>query len=407
MSDLLTSLQQQQAQQQTRTESFQGQIVAPPNMSTHERRISVLEAKVARLLAGSANATASIPSSKQASQKQDQLQTSPAFQSPALGRPQSSSSFAPPPHNSPQWHHSAQPSHLADTLASHSPASSHAAEGNVALGLITGAAQHTLPPLPMSNATAATVVAGATSSPAIPGSPWLRSAAPSLPHLPGNAKRGLSDGCDLDDAPGSDPLLACDSSDSASFGTGARKRQKTADDDAEPLDMFTSGAISDEEAVLCFDSYFATMSGANLHASANSSSSGAAPQRQVSLNFHETRSRSPFLFMTLVAIGARAISHEYTYQLCVDGAMRLAQGTLLPGRRLLTLLDLKAYLLLAVYNGLTGVTGHMASLTNLMGLPTALVEFARLSDEEKRSSKGEDLTIRGRMFLLSYCWASM
>lgn len=64
-------------------------------------------------------------------------------------------------------------------------------------------------------------------------------------------------------------------------------------------------------------------------------------------------------------------------------------------------------MLLSLYNGMPDLMSHGITLTYRFGAPTALLEFERLSEEDKKGKKGRILVRRGRTFLVSFLWTSL
>ncbi|GAA5955979.1 hypothetical protein JCM10213_006525, partial [Rhodosporidiobolus nylandii] len=224
-----------------------------------------------------------------------------------------------------------------------------------------------------------------------------------------------------------DPLLATPASGaSASF---------------EP-DFIARGVVSEEEAQMCFESYHLTF--------AHAPTSAAPPQTH--LPFDETRRRSPLFLATVISIGARSLSRFDTFHATYREAMRLAHLTFLPyadgGEDLsqlepdsppgpaglgnggasyipfvpfgapgsdaadapkprLRTLSLKALMLLGLYHAMPELLVHVWMLGYRFVLPTALLEFDELSEEEKASKVGRTLLNRGRVFLVGYLWLAL
>lgn len=183
---------------------------------------------------------------------------------------------------------------------------------------------------------------------------------------------------------------------------------------ASAYDFIARGLVTEEEASLCFESYFLTFA----HPSATPSSLESDPhapvkplngiQRPIRLPFGETRARSSLLLATLISIGARSLNRFDTYKTTLREAIRLCHATFLsePGEEP-TSLDLKGIMLLSLYNGLPELMSHGITLSYRFGMPTALLEYERLSREEKSSKKGLVLLRRGRTFLVSFLWTSL
>jgi hypothetical protein len=131
-------------------------------------------------------------------------------------------------------------------------------------------------------------------------------------------------------------------------------------------------------------------------------------QRPIRLPFGETRARSSLLLATLISIGARSLNRFDTYKTTLREAIRLCHATFLsePGEEP-TSLDFKGIMLLSLYNGLPELMSHGITLSYRFGMPTALLEYERLTKEEKRSKKGLVLLRRGRTFLVSFLWTSL
>ncbi|GAA5992211.1 hypothetical protein JCM11641_001016 [Rhodosporidiobolus odoratus] len=200
-------------------------------------------------------------------------------------------------------------------------------------------------------------------------------------------------------------------------------------------DFIARGLVSEEEAAMCFESYHFTF--------AHSTTSLVSPQPH--LFFAETRRRSPFFLATVVSIGARSLSRFETFHASYKEAMRLAHLTFLPfadgGEDLsspshldpsslpssfipfvpfgapgsdaadapkprLSTLSLKALMLLALNHSLPELFVHVFMLGYRFVLPTSLLEFEKLTEEEKMSEKGRELINRGRVFLVWYLWTA-
>ncbi|KAK4049273.1 hypothetical protein OIV83_004209 [Microbotryomycetes sp. JL201] len=180
------------------------------------------------------------------------------------------------------------------------------------------------------------------------------------------------------------------------------KRQKTTCSG----DFISRGLVSEEEAMLCFESYFVTFPHPSGDVS-NGANGKPKQDRPIRLPFRETRSRSPLLLATLVSIGARSLSRFSTYKTTLNEAIDLCHDTILcdPGNEP-TSLDLKGMMLLSLYNGMPDLMGHGIALSYKFGMPTALLEFEALSPDEQASHKGQVLVRRGRAFLIAFLWTS-
>ena len=130
--------------------------------------------------------------------------------------------------------------------------------------------------------------------------------------------------------------------------------------------------------------------------------------RAIRLPFAETRARSPLLFATIISMGARSLSRFDTYQATLNEAIRLCHGTFLvgPGEEP-TSLDLKGMMLLSLYNGMPDLMSHAITLSYRFKTPTALLEFEKMSEEDKAGKKGLTLVRRGRTFIVSFLWTSL
>ncbi|GAA5886798.1 hypothetical protein JCM6882_005895 [Rhodosporidiobolus microsporus] len=201
----------------------------------------------------------------------------------------------------------------------------------------------------------------------------------------------------------------------------------------EEPDFIARGMVTEEEAAMCFNSYHLTFE------TSSSSSAFALPQTHIS--FEETRRRSPLFLATVISIGARSLSRFDTFHATYREAMRLAHLTFLPyadGGEDLTQLDpssppsrsyipfvpfgapgsdaadapkprlstlsLKALMLLALYHSMPELLVHVWMLGGRFIMPTALLEFERLSKEEKATKAGRELVNKGRVFLTGYLW---
>ncbi|GAA5838796.1 hypothetical protein JCM11251_006741 [Rhodosporidiobolus azoricus] len=216
-----------------------------------------------------------------------------------------------------------------------------------------------------------------------------------------------------------DPLLPLGGSMGASAGV------------AEP-DFIARGMVTEEEAAMCFNSYHLTFE------TTTSNLNGPPPLTHIS--FEETRRRSPLFLATVISIGARALSRFDTFHATYREAMRLAHLTFLPyadGGEDLTQLDptsspssyipfvpfgapgsdaadapkprvsslsLKALALIALYHSMPELLVHVWMLGGRFVMPTALLEFERLSEEEQKSPAGRVLVNQGRFFLTGYLW---
>ncbi|GAA6031363.1 hypothetical protein JCM8097_005624 [Rhodosporidiobolus ruineniae] len=205
-------------------------------------------------------------------------------------------------------------------------------------------------------------------------------------------------------------------------------------------DFIARGVISEEEAQMCFDSYHLTF--------ATGPSTAGIPQTHIP--FDETRRRSPLFLATVISIGARSLSRYATFHATYREAMRLAHLTFLPyadGNDDLSQLDpssppyssaaansagssytpfvpygapgsdsadapkprmstlsLKALMLLALYHSMPELLVHVYMLGFRFILPSALQDFERMSDEEKKGKAGRTLVNRGRVMLVGYLW---
>ncbi|GAA5876989.1 hypothetical protein JCM1840_007091 [Sporobolomyces johnsonii] len=176
----------------------------------------------------------------------------------------------------------------------------------------------------------------------------------------------------------------------------ARHRDKRWRGEAGEPDFIARGVVSEEEATLCFESYFLTFA----------TTSSLNEQRH--LTFSETRARSPLFLATVISIGARSLSRFDTFHATLREAHHLAQETmiLVDDASELSLLGLKSILLLGLYHAMPQLLLASMFLGHRMGLSTALQEFDELSEEEKQSKKGRALISKGRIFFVSYTWTA-
>lgn len=176
-------------------------------------------------------------------------------------------------------------------------------------------------------------------------------------------------------------------------GRGAFKRLREGEFDPTMDDFITRGEIAEDEAQLCFDSYLATL---------NTPPSPQVPQ--IDMSFARERQRSPLLLATLVAIGARAISHTTSYSVSLREATRLARLTVLNSA---SPTDLKALMLLSSYTGQSGLCGLVAEKLGQTDLPKALLMARDLAEELKGSDQARILVRQGRTFLVFCIWAAL
>ncbi|BGP09768.1 hypothetical protein JCM10049v2_005641 [Rhodotorula toruloides] len=220
----------------------------------------------------------------------------------------------------------------------------------------------------------------------------------------------------------------------------------------EEKDFIARGLVSEEEAQMCFESYHLTFAPQGL-----SNSPSDVPH----LSFDETRRRSPFFLCVVVSIGARALSRFDTFHATYREAMRLARlcfiptaffgesnphvHTIPPGADIapsssnaedflfptfsntaktspvsangapdpnsmleprLSTLSLKALFLLGLYHSLPELLAHswMAGWRYLW--PSAVLDFERLSEEEKRGPVGRRLINVSRVGFIGWLWVS-
>ncbi|KAK4047443.1 hypothetical protein OIO90_006188 [Microbotryomycetes sp. JL221] len=181
-------------------------------------------------------------------------------------------------------------------------------------------------------------------------------------------------------------------------------------------DFIARGLVSEDEAMLCFESYFVTFpqpQGDATNVSINSSEENGNQEskkpadRALRLPFRETRSHSSLLLATIISIGARSLSRFATYKATLAEAIALCHDTILcdPGHEPSSL-DLKGMMLLSLYNGMPDLMGHGIALSYKFNMPMALLEYEALSEEDKVSQKGQILVRRGRGFLIAFLWTS-
>lgn len=176
-------------------------------------------------------------------------------------------------------------------------------------------------------------------------------------------------------------------------GRGQFKRLREGEYDPGMEDFVTRGEIGEDEARLCFDSYLATL---------NTPPSPQVPQ--IDMSFARERQRSPLLLATLVAIGARAISHTTSYSVSLREATRLARLTVL---NTASPTDLKALMLLSSYTGQSGLCGLVAEKLGQTDLPKALLMARDLPQELMGSDQARILVRQGRTFLVFCIWAAL
>lgn len=73
----------------------------------------------------------------------------------------------------------------------------------------------------------------------------------------------------------------------------------------------------------------------------------------------------------------------------------------------LSTLSLKALMLLALYHSMPELLVHVYMLGYRFVLPTALLGFDKLSEEEKLSPAGRGMINQGRVFLTGYLWLAL
>ncbi|KAL8293237.1 hypothetical protein RQP46_000931 [Phenoliferia psychrophenolica] len=167
--------------------------------------------------------------------------------------------------------------------------------------------------------------------------------------------------------------------------------------EGDVVDFITRGEVTVEEATLCFDSYFL-----NYNLLNPSTPSLSLP---IHLPFPETRQASALLLATIVFIGARALSHYETSALALAEALRLCHYTFVPEQPP-NAIDFKAITLLSLYTGMEDLQAHAVAMAFELGLPTALLRYDRLSEEDKAGKEGASLIVNGRAFLISHMWTA-
>ncbi|KAM0754065.1 hypothetical protein T439DRAFT_322952 [Meredithblackwellia eburnea MCA 4105] len=163
-------------------------------------------------------------------------------------------------------------------------------------------------------------------------------------------------------------------------------------------DFITRGEVQEDEAMLCFESYFLNYNFLTDPAASNLS-------RPIHLSFEETRRVSPILLATVVFIGARSLSHFETSSLALAEALRLSHYTFL-GERPPREVEFKALTLLALYTGMDDLTSHVITMAYDLGMTEALLKYDKLSDEDKEGPIGEHLVLKGRAFFISHLWSA-
>ncbi|KAM0786579.1 hypothetical protein ACM66B_002035 [Microbotryomycetes sp. NB124-2] len=171
------------------------------------------------------------------------------------------------------------------------------------------------------------------------------------------------------------------------------KRPKTEEADAM-RDMIGRGLIAEDEAILCFDAYLATL---------NTPRDNRIPE--VPLSFEDIRTRSSFLLSVLISIGARAIAHTDSHRTAVVESVRLTQESLLLPTP--SILVIKALVFFSLYNGTSRYCGMVATTIDKLGLPPALFKLRDLADSERRSDKARELALHGRIFLTTWVWSCL
>ncbi|GAA5937645.1 Zn(II)2Cys6 transcription factor domain-containing protein [Sporobolomyces koalae] len=163
-------------------------------------------------------------------------------------------------------------------------------------------------------------------------------------------------------------------------------------------DFISRGVVTEEEAAMCYDSYFLTFA-------ANSPLSD-----QHHLSFVEVRRRSPMYLATIVSIGARSLSRVDTFHTCLREALQLAHEMFTPlndGTKQFAILSVKAITLLGLYYSLPHLLLASVMLSHRAGTRSALDEFEELSDEQKNSKIGRILAEKGRMMFISSIWGAL
>lgn len=208
---------------------------------------------------------------------------------------------------------------------------------------------------------------------------------------------------------------------------GVKKRKTSLNGDQVGLrsqggDLVSRGLLSEDEAIVCFESYFINFEKGNGPGQADSDdhSDGAKTAqhhqqdgpswlRTIHLPYEQTRRRSKLLWTTLVSIGARSLCHFETYHLALNEALHLCRQCLAPfsDDECCNDVDLRGIMLLAMYNSLEDLVPLGVSLSYRFGLHTALLEYEQLSQAEKSSDEGLRVISQGRTFLLAYFWTVM
>lgn len=169
-------------------------------------------------------------------------------------------------------------------------------------------------------------------------------------------------------------------------------------------DFITRGEVERDVALMCFESYFLSCSTSNT---------------RLSLDFSNTRERSPLLLATLIAIGARSLSNQ-CYEVALAEALRLAQKTffassiLSPSSPLSidplfepTTIDFKAMIILSLYQGQPSLVSWVADLCGRFKLETSLLHYSHSTIEQQRSAVGQRQVRDGRTFLVAWFFAGL
>ena len=203
-------------------------------------------------------------------------------------------------------------------------------------------------------------------------------------------------------------------------------------------DFITRGEVERDVALMCFESCVQLLrsvstdaddlAGTSSHVrhqvrpklqSAEVEADHRIADTRLSLDFSNTRERSPLLLATLIAIGARSLSNQ-CYEVALAEALRLAQKTffassiLSPSSPLSidpsfepTTIDFKAMIILSLYQGQPSLVSWVADLCGRFKLETSLLHYSHSTIEQQRSAVGQRQVRDGRTFLVAWFFAGL
>ncbi|GAA5996578.1 hypothetical protein JCM5350_003451 [Sporobolomyces pararoseus] len=180
-------------------------------------------------------------------------------------------------------------------------------------------------------------------------------------------------------------------------GAGILSANRPEESFCDRPDFISRGVVTEEEAAMCYDSYFLTFAANTPHS------------EQRTLTFSETRRRSPLYLATIVSIGARSLSRVETFHVALREALYIASEMFMPdddGSRLITTLTLKSFALLGLYYSLPHHLLASGMLGYKVGLRSALDDFSEVSEEDQKGKIGRTLVGKGRMMLVVYLWCA-